>query len=160
MDTSNAAASTPAPLPMGELKGTWLHRLSFSIHPDYRVEMGDVRHHIAVGVSVIRSPTNEGRQIHVGVKINPDVGKAISIYQAEMEAVVLLEGFPPDGDADAIDEHAVKVGGPIAVGAIREQLTALTGRTPFLKLMLPLFPLGLLLKAWNDSKVAGEKAKI
>lgn len=157
-DPANQAPSPEGrPLPLGELKGLWFHRFHFDVHPKYSADMGVMRHAIAVSATVLRSPNGDGRQVHIGIRLTPDAGQEVCIYQADIEVIVLIEGFPPDTDQDLLDEHAIKLAGPLGISSIREQLLSVTGRTPFPKVLLPLFPMGLLLKAWADGKATQAK---
>lgn len=62
-------------------------------------------------------------------------------YSGEIEAIVILSGLLNVMPADQLQQHAIRVGAPIAYGKLRDFISTLTATGPYARtLMLPIVP--------------------
>lgn len=147
--TDPASKPQPEIAKLGDLKACFIVRCDYRLNPTWVMpSSGESPMQISVKTTVVRAPaaapgaSARERQVTVAVSFNNGEANPLHAYVVKtVEAVAVVSGFEAEWPDDKVDQHAARIGVPVAYSCIREFLLDMSARGPYPKLLLPLVPL-------------------
>lgn len=154
---ASAGAAVVAPtaaLPLSTLRTYFFSRIDYELRPNARERSAQTFDGATLSGTVQRVASAAERVLTVRIQLEDERAP----YRYSLEVVGLVSEVPLLDDAKQADVHVIRCVAPVLLGALREQLYALTGRGPGFPTLLPLVGMKQLVECFNLQEWVEPKA--